>query len=1193
MKNYLLVTIAVIFISSFGLGQSIQLNEIVSSNGDNLYDEDGDTPDWIEIYNSNDESINLSGYGITDDANDLLKWTFPSVELGPSEFLVVFASNKDRKEQVVQWDAKIDWGDAWRYWVGNSEPISNWELPQTDIGFWPVGQSGFGYGDNDDNTEISQTISVYVRKEFEIEDPSVIYKALFHIDYDDGYIAYLNGIEFSRRNLGSPGSTVYHNTTSTALHEAEIYAGGFPEQLDIDLNNFPLIEGTNTLAVEVHNYSSNSSDLSCIPFLTLGYGSILDGVTEPNEYITIPNSFLHTNFRLDSDGETLFLSTDNETILDSINVIELETDMSFGRKNEGNDWGLFSEPTPGISNSNFSYEGSLSMPELSLESGFYDSNQLQIELESDDNGASIHFTLDGSPPTPSDLEYEYPITINSSTVVRARSFLDGWIKSNITTKTYLLSEDPPAGLPAIFITTDPNSFFDDDTGMYMMGPNADTWNFPYFGANFWEDWERPIHFEILEVDGTGYDADAGVKIFGGWSRAFPQKSLSIFSRSHIGPSVFEYKLFPNSDINKYESFVLRNSGNDWESTILRDGFITSITDDLDIDHQRYRPATLYINGEFWGIQNIREKVSEHFISSNHSIGTEHIDLLDIQGVNDENIVHGTNADYIELIDYLETQEMNDPIVENALDNWIDIESYMSYQAFQIFVDNRDWPGNNIKFWRDHRVGGKWRWILYDTDFGFGIWDQYAYTFNTLGFALDPNGPGWPNPPWSTFVFRKLMENENFQNSFINIYCDMLNTILLPEFLTTRLDSISGNVEEMIPVHRERWFNDGEWPNSTTNWENRLNQMENFADQRRNYAIMHLMDEFDLPSLSQITVARTPESGGLVKVNTIDILETNWQGYYFPSVPIQVKAIQSDGFEFSYWLEFPDSSSTMKLDIQDAMTLTAVFLPTELTSGSLVINEINYNSSEDHESGDWIEIFNPGEMDIDVSGYKLKDDNNDHSYNFPDETIIASGEYLVISNNLEAFSELYSNQIPIVGPFDFGFGGGGDEVRIFDQEGILVDSVSYDDESPWPIEPDGSGPTLELKNSNLDNELAESWSSSSGFGSPGMQNTNYLNILENEDQTPSEYSLLPAYPNPFNGSVNIPFAVPYQTNSKIIIFNVIGQKVNEISIEHFGTGKHTINWNGENELGHDVGSGIYFAQLDIEGARDFQKLVYLK
>ena len=153
MMKFLLIAITITFISSFGLGQSIQINEVVSSNGDSFYDEDGDTPDWIEIYNSSDELINLSGYGITDDVNDLSKWTFPSYDLAANDFLVVFASNKDRKDYVVQWDAKIDWGDTWRYWIGSSAPISNWELPQTDIGFWPQGQSGFGYGDNDDNTD--------------------------------------------------------------------------------------------------------------------------------------------------------------------------------------------------------------------------------------------------------------------------------------------------------------------------------------------------------------------------------------------------------------------------------------------------------------------------------------------------------------------------------------------------------------------------------------------------------------------------------------------------------------------------------------------------------------------------------------------------------------------------------------------------------------------------------------------------------------------------------------------------------------------------------------------------------------------------------------------------------------------------------------------------------------------------------
>ena len=128
-------------------------------------------------------------------------------------------------------------------------------------------------------------------------------------------------------------------------------------------------------------------------------------------------------------------------------------------------------------------------------------------------------------------------------------------------------------------------------------------------------------------------------------------------------------------------------------------------------------------------------MNEHFLASHHLINAENIDLLDIQGVNEENIVHGTNIDYVNLLDYLENQDMGDPIVQNALEQWIDIESYMSYQAFQIFIDNRDWPGNNIKFWRDHRAGGKWRWILFDTDFGFSIWESNAYTYNTLSFAL--------------------------------------------------------------------------------------------------------------------------------------------------------------------------------------------------------------------------------------------------------------------------------------------------------------------------------------------------------------------------------------------------------------------------------------------------------------------------
>ena len=1183
----------IIFLFEFILGQTIQINEIVSTNGTVLYDEDGDTPDWFELYNTSGQEINLNGYGITDDPSDLSMWVFPSIVLEPNGFLVIFASDKNRKDLVAEWDAVINWGDSWSYWPGTSAPISNWDDPGTDISNWSTGPSGFGYGDNDDNTNLGQIISVFARKTFQIDDPTMITKALFHIDYDDGYIAYLNGEEFSRRNMGAPNTQVYYNETTTGLHEAEIYSGGFPEGISIDLNEFPIVSGDNILAVEVHNYNTSSSDLSCIPFLTLGYNSEIDNATEPHQLMVLPSSYLHTNFKLSSNGDDLILSDQDENVIDSIFTGTLETDMSLGRYFESSSWVLFAEPTPGFSNSTSSYTGALSPIEFSMASGFYNQAQISVELSTPDESATIYFTTDGTTPTMNDFNYGYSIPLTSTTVIRARAFLNGWLPSETESKTYIFGEDEAEGLPVVFLSTDPSTFFDEDTGMYVMGPNA-SWDFPYFGANFWEDWERSIHFEILETDGSGYAANAGVKIFGGWSRAFPQKSFSIFSRSYYGPSTFDYGLFPDSGINSYEAFILRNSGNDWESTMLRDGFITSLTNDLNIDHQQYRPAVLYLNGEFWGIQNIREKVNEHFLASHHLINAENIDLLDIQGVNEENIVHGTNIDYVNLLDYLENQDMGDPIVQNALEQWIDIESYMSYQAFQIFIDNRDWPGNNIKFWRDHRVGGKWRWILYDTDFGFSIWESNAYTYNTLSFALNPNGPGWPNPPWSTFLFRRMMDNDHFKNSFINIYCDFLNTVFQPDYLISHLDSIANNIEDIIPVHRARWYNNGNWPNSTVNWQNRINTMANFSINRRSYAINHIKNQFDLPNIAQTSLNIVPEGAGSIQLNTLKIIESGWNGYYFPTIPIEARAVPNEGFQFSSWLQFPDSSATIRVQVTDPFTLTAVFIPSNLSSGTTVINEINYNSSDDYNSDDWVELINPGETEIDISDWILKDDDNSHGYTIPDETVIQPNNYLVLAKDMDLFSSSYPDINNVIGPFDFSLSGGGDQVRIFDNAGVLIDSVQYDDIDPWPVEPDGNGPTLELINPTLDNLLSESWAASTDNGTPGAQNSTYNNLSSDlKSIIPEKIHLYPAYPNPFNPITTISFDIPNtlagtMNASSLHVFNIKGQRVETLINETMKPGKHNIQWHPKN-----ISSGVYFLQFKYGEEIITQKITFMK
>ena len=118
-------TLMIIF-SSWLTSQSLLINEIVSSNSSIFYDEDGDTPDWIEIYNPSDIVVNLEGYGLSDDLSEKLKWQFPNVLIQPKDFLLILASDKDRKKLVSSWDAEITVGDQWNYWSKNSAPPSNW-----------------------------------------------------------------------------------------------------------------------------------------------------------------------------------------------------------------------------------------------------------------------------------------------------------------------------------------------------------------------------------------------------------------------------------------------------------------------------------------------------------------------------------------------------------------------------------------------------------------------------------------------------------------------------------------------------------------------------------------------------------------------------------------------------------------------------------------------------------------------------------------------------------------------------------------------------------------------------------------------------------------------------------------------------------------------------------------------------------
>ena len=154
---------------------------------------------------------------------------------------------------------------------------------------------------------------------------------------------------------------------------------------------------------------------------------------------------------------------------------------------------------------------------------------------------------------------------------------------------------------------------------------------------------------------------------------------------------------------------------------------------------------------------------------------------------------------------------------------------------------------------------------------------------------------------------------------------------------------------------------------------------------------------------------------------------------------------------------------------------------------IVINEINYNFPSDLNSEDWVELYNPTDETIDLSMWEFQGD--DDVFIIPENTILLPNHYIVLCENSSLFSEVFPSVSNFIGNFNFGLKGGGELIRLFDSNGLLIDEVEYDDTSPWPVEPDGQGPTLELIDSFLDNALGSSWAASNNNGgTPGEMNS---------------------------------------------------------------------------------------------------------
>ncbi len=955
----------------FAFGQTVVINEVVASNEITIYDDDGEASDWIELYNSGSEQINLQGYFLSDDTLDIQKWQFNSFVINPGEYLIVFASDKNRE-----------------------------------------------------------------------------------------------------------------------------------------------------------------------------------------------TTYAHTNFKISASGESIILSNPEGVQIDRVNLPKLETDISYARISDASLPWTFQIPSPGSENTGEEPASYADNVEVSLPGGFY-SSSISLELTAGDS--KIFYTLDSNDPDQNSSEYSGPINIQNTTVLKAISYKEDHLPSPITCNTYFINEE--TDLPVISLVSDPFNLYDPDYGIY---------------TNFEMDLEQPAHVEFFEDDkNPGFSENCGIEIYGGYTQSLPQKSFAIKFKDPYNNSSLEYPLFPDFDVTTFKSFILRNSGNDFQFTHIRDAMMQTLIKDLDIDYLEYRPATTYLNGNYWGIYNIREKISEHYIANRHGVDPDNIDMLE----SNMEVLHGDASHYQSLIDYISTNDMSTDEAYNYVNSMIDVDNCLLYFAAQVYYNNQDWPANNIKYWREKSETGKWRWIIYDLDFGFNLYETTGQSEDHVNYLFSgiETRPG-SNPPWSTLLPRKLVENPAIKNKFINLVADLLNKNFKSARVIDLINSMMDHIESEIHKHRERWELN-EWTAS-----DHLNRMIKFAQERPSNLRNFMRDFFHCGEDGSLKIYSN--AGGKIQVNSLELTsnEFPWSGVYFQDNTVHVKAIPNPGYKFTGWSgDVQTTNESLSFNITRSTELTANFSPDGGSAENIVINEINYNSSESFDSGDWIELYNPTDEEINIGGWYFSDSDDAHKFYFPSETILGVNQYIVLVENENAFTSLFPDVNNYISEVGFGLSGSGEFMKIVDTNGQIIDSLTYDDKTPWPEEPDGNGATLELFDALLDNSLGENWRASTGNGTPGKVNSVVSSVEDPGDENiPEMFTLYQNYPNPFNPTTRITYSTSQMSHVTITVYDLIGREISTLINEQKPAGFYSVEFDASN-----LSSGVYFYQMKTSESTQIKKMVLLQ
>jgi len=601
------------------------------------------------------------------------------------------------------------------------------------------------------------------------------------------------------------------------------------------------------------------------------------------------------------------------------------------------------------------------LPAFSHPGGTYQRDIL-LEIVLPWPSAEIRFTSDGRISTEADgtlFTHAIPLRadIPGVTVLRARIVLPGGDLGPVISASYLMGLDTT--LPVVSLIMDPADLWDAESGIYE-NP---------LGRG--EAWERPVNVTYIASDHTlGFSIGAGIRVHGRQSRAQAKKSLRLYFRTKYGPARLDYPLFQGSSVTSFNRLVLHSGGQDFAYpplanwTLMRNQLAAELAFDLGIAATESQPALLFINGEPWGIYQIRERLDEEFLQDHYGLASA--DFLESPESTIRDVLAGDRKHWDSLMSYLGSHDLADPASYAYVRSQMDIDDFINYYILQIYSANTDWPAHNVHLFRPRVAGGRWRWMVWDSDNGFGA-DTYSQVHSDMiSHLLDYTHPETEGR--DTLLFRKLLANAEFRARFLSRASDLLNTILTPQAVIAHIDELAAELAPDLAYETHRWP-------SQSIWADHIQQLRDFANDRPDYVRRHLVERLGLGGTTDLTI-NPPSSGiGTVAVNGNMVSALRWQGTAFQGVTTTITAVPDAGYTFAGW-SGPDLPAESVIALLDgaARSITPSFTKLDgaaVQAGDVVIVNVHIDDTGEIE-GDWFELLVTRPGGIDLRGWRLTD-----------------------------------------------------------------------------------------------------------------------------------------------------------------------------------------------------------------------------